>query len=267
MYLSHWGLERSPFADGAGEPLFYEGDSQIEALARLRFVVRDGRRSAVICGGRGVGKSRVARQFARECRREGRRVAAISLAGLSARETLWQVAAQWAIGPQPAEDAAALFRRVAAAIEGLRWQPSGAVVLLDDADLAGPDVRSYLQRIVQVGGDRSRMSLALAASTGGLDRLGVDLLDAVDMRIDLEPWSDIECVGYIQHALLEAGCDRPAFDDEALAALARRSGGVPRRLNRLADQTLLAAAVEQLDAATAATVEAAHEALARTVPA
>jgi general secretion pathway protein A len=267
MYLAHWGLERSPFADGAGEPLFYEGDSQVEALARLRFVVRDGRRSAVICGGRGMGKSCVARLFAQECRREGRRVASISLAGLSARETLWQIAAQWAIGPHPTEDAVAMFRRVAAALEGLRWQPNGAVVLLDDADLAGPDVRSYVQRLVHVGGDGSRMSLVLSASTESLERLGADLLDAVDMRIELEPWSESECVGYVQHALLDAGSDRPAFDDEALAALARLSGGVPRRLNRLADHTLLAAAVEQLDAATAATVEAAHEALGWLVPA
>ena len=68
----------------------------------------------------------------------------------------------------------------------------------------------------------------------------------VDLRIDLEPWTASECVGYVQHALLESGCDQPAFDDEALETLASLSGGVPRRLNRLADHALLAAAAEGL---------------------
>jgi general secretion pathway protein A len=267
MYLAHWGLERSPFADGADEPLFYEGDSQVEALARLRFVVRDGRRAAVICGGRGVGKSRLVRQFAEECRRDGRPVAAASLAGTSAREALWQVASQWAIGPRPADDAVALFRRIAAALDAQRWQQSAAVVLLDDADLAGPDVRAYVQRLVQVSGGGSRLSIVMSTSSDAVDRLGVELLEAVDLRVDLEPWSESECVGYVQHALLEAGCDRPAFDDEALETLARLSGGVPRRLNRLADHALLAAAAEELEEASAATIEAANDALAWLVPA
>jgi type II secretory pathway predicted ATPase ExeA len=267
MYLAHWSLERSPFADGADEPLFCEGDSQVEALARLRFVVRDRRRAAVICGGRGVGKSRLMRQFAEECRHEGRAVVATSLAGVTAREALWQVAAQWAIGPHPADDAVTLFRRIAAALDAQRWQRCAAIVLFDDADLAGPDVRSYVQRLVQVSGDDSWLSLVLSTSTDALDRLGADLLEAVDLRIDLEPWSESECVGYVQHALLEAGCDRPAFDDGALETLARLSGGVPRRLNRLADHALLAAAAEGLDAATAATVEAADDALAWRMPA
>jgi general secretion pathway protein A len=267
MYLAHWGLGRSPFADGADQPLFYEGDSQVEALARLRFVARDGRRAALVCGVRGVGKSRLMRQFAEECRREGRSVAAASLAGISAREALWHIAAQWAIGPQPADEAVTLFRRIATSLEAQLCRQCASVVLFDDADLAGPDVRSYLQRLVQAAGDGSRLSIVMSASTNAVDRLGVELLDVMDLRVDLEPWSESECVGYVQHALLEAGCDRPAFDDGALETLARVSGGVPRRLNRLADHALLAAAAEELDAATAATVEAAHEALAWLVPA
>jgi general secretion pathway protein A len=261
MYLAHWGLQRSPFADGGGAPLFYEGDSQTEALARLRFVVRHGRRLALVVGARGAGKSLVVRRFGDQCRHEGRRAAAVNLAGLSVRELLWQLAAQFAIGPQPTDDIVALFRRIAGFAESLRWQPDVAVMLLDDGDLAGPDVRAQLVRLWQLGGDQPRLSLVLTSSLSELGRLGDELLDATDLRIDVEPWSESETIGYVQHALLEAGCDRPAFDDEALAVLATLSGGVPRQVNRLADHALLATAAEGLDAVTAATVEAAHAAL------
>ncbi len=261
MYLAHWGLARSPFADSGGPPLFYEGESQVEALARLRFVVHQRRRLALLVGGRGVGKSLAVRRFADDCRREGRRVATVNIAGLSVRELFWQLAAEVAAGPQPSDDAVALFRRLNAFADSLRWQPEPALVLLDDADLAGPDVRNQVMRLMRVGGDQPRLAFVLTAAPQGLERLGVELLDATDLRIDLEPWSESECVGYVQHALLEAGCDRPAFDDEALAALANLSGGIPRQVNRLADHALLAAAAEGLEAVGASTVDAAQESL------
>lgn len=261
MYLEHWGLARSPFADGPAPPLFYEGESQAEAAARLRFVVRHARRMALVVGVRGVGKSLLLRRFADQCRHEGRLAATLNLAGLSVRELMWQLAAQFALSPSPADDATALFRRVAAFAESLRWQRDAATIFLDDADQAGPDVRSQLVRLLNLGGDAPRLTLVLAATPEAVSRIGSELLEATDMRIDLEPWSESETIGYIQHALLETGCDRPAFDDEALSVLATLSEGVPRQVNRLADNALLSAAADGLEMVSAATIEAAHGSL------
>jgi type II secretory pathway predicted ATPase ExeA len=254
MYLAHWGLERSPFAAGAAAPSFYEGESQAEALARLR-------RLAIIVGAPGVGKSLLARRFAHECRREGRSAALVGLTGLSGRELLWQIAAQLALGPRPTDDAASLLGRIAAEVDSLRWQGASAAILLDDAEQAGPDLQLLLARLLALGGDDPRLTLVLTTTPADVWRLGRELLDAADMRIDLEPWTDVETVGYVQHALVEAGCDRPAFDDEALAVLSTLTGGVPRAVTRLADHALLAAAAEGRETVDAAIIEAAHDAV------
>ncbi len=265
MY-AHWGLDRSPFIPGTAPPLYFEGESQTEAAARLRFIVNQGRRLALAVGLRGVGKSRLLERFAAERRGEGGLVAATSAAGLSVRELMWQIAAQFSLGPQPTDDGATLFRRVAGVVESLRWQRDAAVVLVDDADQAGPDVRTQLVRLLAAGGDRGRLSLVLATAPGELWRLGPELLDPTDLRIDLEPWSESETVGYVQHALIEAGCDRPAFDDEALSVLYALTDGVPRQVNRLADHALLAAAAEGRESIDAGVIEAAHDALAWASP-
>lgn len=267
MYLEHWGLERSPFAPGPAAPLFYEGESHAEATARLRFVVRNGRRLALVVGVRGVGKSSFVRRFAEECRREGRVVAVTGVAGLSVRELMWQLAAQFSLGPQPADDAVALFRRVAAYAESLRWQAETATIILDDADQAGPDVQTQLLRLLALGGDRGRLTLVLSTTPAETWRVGRELRDAADLRIDLDPWSESETVGYVQHALLEAGCDRPALDDEALSVLFTLTEGVPRQVNRLADHALLGAAAEGAQIVDAAMIEAAHDALNWAAPA
>ncbi|WP_428307500.1 ExeA family protein [Lacipirellula sp.] len=264
MYHAHWGLERSPFAGGDGLP-FFEGEGQTEAIARLRYVAEQ-RRHALLLAGRGVGKTALLRQFAETRRYEGLQTAMMSLAGLSPREFLWQAAAQLALGPKSSDDVVQLFRRITDHGSAVGWGAGAATaLLLDDADQAGADVRMQLLRLLSLaGGTTPWLTVVLAATPTGARRMGDELLDALDLRIELEPWSEPEMVGYIQHALLAAGAEQPIFDDEALGALHALSDGVPRKINRLADHALLGAAAEDRDTIDAAMIEAAHDALSWT---
>lgn len=260
MYQAHWGLRRSPFA-GRQTPLFYEGESQTEAMARLRFSVAE-RRNALLIGPRGAGKSLALAHFTTPCRRSGRDVAAVNLAGISPRELLWRLAGQLSLAPGPNEDAVRLFRRLADYAAAAPWRGATAVLLLDDADQAGPDVQSAVVRLLASGDGRAAWATTvLAAAPEQATRLNAALLDAVDLRIDLGPWTEAETIGYVQHALLDAGCERPIFEDEAVAVLYVLSEGLPRQVNRLADRALLAAAAEGIDMIDAGIVEAAHESI------
>ena len=77
-------------------------------------------------------------------------------------------------------------------------------------------------------------------------RLGEQLLEMIDLRIDLEPWDELDTIGYLQLALVEAGCQQPLFDDDSLSEIHRLAAGIPRRVNRLADYALpeIAACIE-----------------------
>ena len=259
MYHAHWGLSRSPFAGGVA-PQFYQGESQAESLARLRYVA-DHRRHAVLVGERGVGKSLVLRQFAEQRRSGGHGVVAIAAAGLSPRELVWQIAAGLSLAPRPDDDLMRLIRRLSDYALAGGAHNGSALLLVDDADQAGADVRTQLLRLLGAGGGGSWLSLVTSTGLRTVGRLGDELLDAADLRIELEPWSEMDTVGYIQHALINAGADRPIFDDDALAALYAQSDGIPRRVNRLADHALLGAAGEGQETVDAAMVEAAHDAL------
>ncbi len=259
MYHAYWGLTRSPFA-GGGIAQFFEGESQTEALARLRYAAEHGRH-ALLLGEGGVGKSATIRHFAEQRRREGRGVVAMGLVGLTARELLWQIASGLRLAPRPDDDAVRLFRRLSDYSAACDWRKSMALILLDDADQAGADVRTQLLRLLSIGGGAPWMTLVMSAAVRNSQRLGEELLDATDMRIDLEPWSEADMTGYVQHALVEAGGDRPVFEDEALAAMYALTDGIPRKVNRLADHALLGAAGEEREMVDAAMIEAAHDAI------
>lgn len=257
MFYAYWGLARSPFV-GGDAPLFYQGESQNEALARLRFVA-DQRRHAVLLGERGVGKSLLMDRFSEYWLLQGRRAAYVSAAGVTPREMLWRIAAGLSLSPLPADDAWQLLRRLEGAATG--GLGDAALVMLDDVDQAGADVRSQLYRLIGLGAAETWLTFVLSATPTSCFRLGEELLDVLDLVIDLDPWSESDMTGYIQHALVEAGGDRPLFEDEALAAMYALTDGVPRKVNRLADHALLGAAAEGLEMVGAAMIEAAHDAL------
>ena len=75
-------------------------------------------------------------------------------------------------------------------------------------------------------------------------------LDQLRQRVlasyHLGPLSDEETQGYIEHRLAEVGWEGdPEWTADAHAAIHRHTGGVPRRINRLAARVLLYAALEE----------------------
>ena len=60
-------------------------------------------------------------------------------------------------------------------------------------------------------------------------------------RFHIEPLNKSETESYLLHRLLKAGCSRKVFNASAIQALYRQSGGIPRKLNLLAERSLLGA--------------------------
>jgi general secretion pathway protein A len=264
MHATHWGLEKPPFPAGTAEPVFFAGLPQQEALARLRFLVHNGRRLGLMLGEAGWGKSLVLNLFAEEAERENWHVASLNLLGLSVREFQWQLAVALHAGPRMADDALRLGRRLDERLQQNYLQGETIVLLLDDADQAGADVLTQLARLVQLPTGRvGNLSIVLAGNPTQMHRLGSRILELVDLRIDLEPWDGQDTIGYLQLALVAAGAEQPIFDDDALGEIHRLSGGVPRQVNRLADYALVAGSSAGLELVDAGTVAAAYEAIRR----
>lgn len=263
MYQSHWGLEKTPFPGGLDPTLFYEGSGQRESLARLRFLVGQGRRLGLVLGEPGLGKSLLLEVFARECRQPGRAVAQVDLLGMSSREFAWQLGVELQAPVRVEDDLVRLFRQLTDRINENQLQQVPTVLLLDNADQAGPDLLTHLLRLANfhAAAGEGWLTLVLAANRARANRLGEGLLELVDLRIDLQPWDELDTTGYLQLALVEAGCERPLFEDQALSEMHRLAGGVPRRVNRLADYALLAGSNSGQEMVCSSTIQSAHEAI------
>lgn len=240
MYLEHWGLERPPFPGGLSASSFYEGTSQREALARLRYVLANKRRLGLVLGGTGLGKSLLLRLFAHQCRKVGHATAELDLQGITSRELFWQLGVELHAAVRVEDDSIRLFRQLCDRLQEIAWQGKQAVVLLDNLDQAGPDLQSQLLRLTRTETASSgQVSFIASGNPAQLQRVSKGLLEQVELRIDLHPWDELDTTGYLQTSLVEAGAVQPLFDDGAMSALFRQSSGNPRLVTRLADYALL----------------------------
>ena len=262
MYLSHWHLDDSPFPRRLEPNAFYPSPAHEEALARLDFLVEQQYRLGLLLGAGGTGKSFLLHLLAERLRRGGQPVAAVGLVGVEPSELLWLLANGLGLNPERALPLSALWRLLSDRLTEYRYQHLQAVFLLDDADLAPPEVLTQVVRLVKCDPRAtSPLTVILAGQEGRTGRLGADLLELAELRIDLGAWEQGETEKYVAASLAQAGRTAPAFDPAALARLHELSAGVPRRIAQLADLALVAGASQNLTQIDADTLDSVSQEL------
>jgi type II secretory pathway predicted ATPase ExeA len=252
-------LPATPFRSACDGSCFYASATHQEALARLQFLVRQGRSLGILTGGDGSGKSLVLDRFLGELRQTGQPACLLNLMGLEPRDFLWELAAGLRAQPRTGDDVFTLWRHVVDRIRANHLLHARTTILLDDADEAAHEVLIFVLRLLK--SQPAGTTLALVADPDRMTRLGGDLLQLSELRIHLEPWELSDLREYLQTSLTRAGGDPRTFDEAAVARLHALSDGLPRWAAHLAELAWLAAAGEQLNRITADTVESAYEAL------
>jgi type II secretory pathway predicted ATPase ExeA len=249
--LNHWDLERWPFASVARGEQFYPTAGRDEMLARIEYLVEARRRLGLLLGAAGAGKSTLLAEAARRLRKAGCAVTVVDALGVSPREFYWQIAVGLQTAPSIDADTPRLSRLIADRVAENRLQNVPTILFVDDAGEAGADVLAQFGRLARIDASpASQWTIVLAAEPKRAATWGKTLRDLVDLRIEVEAWEAEDTIGFVQNALVDAGCMSPLFNDAALQRLHELSCGSPRQVCRLAEFALLAGAaagVEQVD--------------------
>lgn len=258
MYASHWGLRKSPFGPTLDPRFFFESAGHEEALARMHFLVEEDRRLGLLLGPSGCGKSLLLQIFAQRMRRARRPVAKFSLIGLDATGLLVAVADAFRAAVTPGAPDWRIWQLLERRLREHRYQELETVLLLDDGDLAAPEVLTQAARLAKHDlTPDARITMILAGQTERIGRIGGTLLDLVDLRIDIPAWEPSETAAYLNRCIEQAGGISQVFADEAIRRIHKLGGGSPRRIRQLADLALLAGAGGNLQRVDAETVESA----------
>lgn len=120
------------------------------------------------------------------------------------------------------------------------------MLIVDEAHLLSPSQLEELRLLTNADMDSQSPFAGLLLDQPTLRRrLRLGSFAALDQRIALRyeiPGMDhSETADYLRHHLKLAGREDTLFSDDAIALLHRTSRGIPRQLNNLASQALIAA--------------------------
>lgn len=239
--LTRFGLERLPFTKEVAADELFVVDGHAEAMARLKSAV-ESRLSAVLVGESGVGKTCVLRGLERALDPARARVTYLHHANVSPRDFYRQLS--MVLGLEPKAHPSAMFRQIQAHIEELAdEQKIHPVLFLDEAQLLPLSMLEQLHLLLNFRMDsRAFLSVVLVGLPELRDRLARNVLGSLStrlpVRVHLEPLTPEEVAGYLRHRLKVAGCAQEVFSEDAVLSIREASGGVPRKIDVLAQHCL-----------------------------
>lgn len=247
MYAPFFGLTREPFSLAPDPRFLFMSDQHREALAHLLYGVQGGGGFVLLTGEIGAGKTTVTRCFLEQLP-EHCLVAYIFNPCLSALELLQTVCAEFHIAPLPA---GASIKAHVDALNAFLLQAHAkgqhALLIVDEAQALERPLLEQLRLLTNLEtSQRKLLQIVLIGQPELRERVDGPGMEQLSQRViaryHLGPLSAAETRDYILHRLNVAGPHVPVpFDKAALSCMHRLTGGVPRRINLLADRALLGA--------------------------
>lgn len=270
MYEAHFGLSGPPFQLNPDPSFYFNSKGHGHALAYLRYGVMQGEGFIVVTGDIGAGKTTLLRTLLDELDRAQVVAAQIVSTQLESGDLLQAIITAFGI-PSNGSTKATLISTLEAFLMTLATQGRRALLVIDEAQNLEIRAIEELRMLSNFQlGTQSLLQSFLVGQPELRKKLESPEMEQLRQRVTaschLGPLSPSETRGYVEHRLRRVGWQqRPLITDDAFAQIYRWSGGVPRRINRLANRLLLAAFLEGKETIAAELVEQTAEELRREI--
>ncbi|HEX8525998.1 XrtA/PEP-CTERM system-associated ATPase [Allosphingosinicella sp.] len=261
MYSDHFGLTGQPFQLTPDARFWFGSRTHKKAMAYLGYGLAQGEGFIVVTGEVGAGKSTLVGHLMASIDRSRLTVLNIVSTQVEGDDMLRLVAQGLGLGSGGVEKAR-LLEAVERRLEEEARSGKRTLLIVDEAQNLPFSALEELRMLsnFQIGG-RALVQIFLLGQPEFRDKLGGEGLEQLRQRVianhHLEAMAPDEVESYIRHRLTLVGwAGRPGFAADSFSAIHRHSGGIPRRVNQLANRLMLFAAVEEAAAIDSRAVEA-----------
>lgn len=260
MYLNFFGLKEPPFSTESDPKFFFETPIHGEAMASMLYAIQDRKGMVLITGEVGSGKTFLSSMLA--SRLDGNcQIIAVRHPPNSGKQLLKAVAQALDLQSSPEDDRQSLTARLVDHLEKLGRRRTVAVIFDEAQDV--PD--GVLEEIRLMWNwdfeGRRLIQIVLVGQPQLRDRLQKDRWESMQQRVavsyHLGRLGLKDTGSYILHRrnVAAGGSESPLkFSMDALQAIHKASGGVPRLINIMCDNCLLTAYSKSVYAVTSGIV-------------
>lgn len=249
MYLDHFGLKEAPFRITPNTEYWHAGGQRGEMLAALLYAIGQGEGIIKVVGEVGSGKTMLCRKLVAQLPDS---IDSVYLGNptLAPDDMLAAILADLGIAVPETTRQARLAQLNTALLE--RHQAGRRVVVfVEEAQGIAIENLEFLRLLTNLETATDKLLQIVLFGQPELDTTLADprirqLKDRITLNLNLSPLAEAEVGAYLRTRLSVAGYRGPdLFAGALVARLTALSGGLSRRINVLADKTLLAAYAEQ----------------------
>lgn len=242
MYQAYYGLKEKPFSIQPDPDFLFFGRRHSMAFAMLEYGVRSQAGFTVICGEIGCGKTTLIRHLLNHIN-EDLTVGIVYNTHKDVENLLdWVMMAYG----QPYEGMShiALYDHFQQFLIHNYSLGKRVVLIIDEAQNLNPGALESLRMLSNINADKDQLiQIILVGQPQLRDLLRLPELHQFSQRVAVDyfipPLEAYEVEIYINHRLKVAGRDEPLFTHWACEKIAESTGGIPRRINILADMALV----------------------------
>lgn len=248
-YEDYWGLKLPPFENVPDPKFYFPSPKHEEGLARLIYAIQGHKGAAMLTGEIGCGKTTLSRRLLTHLTRERYDTALIANPSFEATDFVGEILNQFGLS-QSSPTKVDMLNMLNEHLLGNDKRGIDNVLVIDEAQAIKDDtVFEELRLLLNFQlNERFLLTLILLGQPELNERIAAlqQFLQRIAIRVHLAAFDIQETANYIEFRLETAGSDkRPIFSAEAREAVFRNSGGIPRRINTVADLCLLTGYLER----------------------
>ena len=260
MYEDFYGLQAKPFLLTPDPRFFFLSSGHKRAMSYMSYGLSQGEGFIVVTGDIGTGKTTLVKSLFADLDHDKIIAAQLVTTQVDESDLLRLVSAAFGL-PFSGMEKAELLTQFESFLQAASEQGKRVLLVVDEAQ--NLPLRS-LEELRMLSNYNFQGDPVLQSFLLGQQEFRITLqspkLEQLRQRViascDLRPLKSEETKEYILHRLRTVGwIDNPALSDDVFVALHKYSGGVPRRLNLLADRVLLFGFFEEIHQLTGSQVE------------
>jgi len=244
MYETFYGLNENPFNVTPDPKFIYLGEKHREAFAHLLYGIRENKGFIVLTGEVGTGKTTLIHYLLGQLNGDGTvKTAFLFNPKLSVEDFIKYVFRDLGVKiyGNSKGDYIRYFHSYLINAYGLNVK---VVLIVDEAQGLSPELLEEIRLLSNLETSRSKLIQIILIGQPELDKTLYDpnfrqIRQRINMRYHLSPLSERETKEYIEQRLRIAGAKNPLFTERAMKEICKRSGGIPRLINILCDNSLL----------------------------